>query len=135
MKVNYTDKRGYIQTPEVITANISSYSLVDSTLNILQSAFFNYSSKGLVDYNRSSFNYSLYQMVAGRIINVRVSLVDRMGESIITNTTNDTEGGNITVHLIHLGTRNPTEYGKRVERIVNFTGYNLLPNGILMKSI
>ena len=73
-------------------------------------------------------------MIAGNNLVVRVSLVDSMDQPASDVTSNLTLG-NLTVHLIHSNTRNPQEYGKRVERLVHFTGAVVTTTGTLVRSI
>jgi hypothetical protein len=109
--------------PENFNGNLSAYAIVDSTINITQGAFVNYTMRTFIDFTKSNFNFSLYQMIAGKSLIVRVSLLNRMGDTILnlTGDKNETEG-DLTVHLIHTNTRNAAEFGRRIERIVNFSG-------------
>ena len=79
MKINYTERIGFVTRPDVLMQDLKTYSIIDSAMNFTDFAFMGYSPKFVVDYDRSSFSYSLYQMIAGRRIVVRANLLDSVG--------------------------------------------------------
>jgi hypothetical protein len=80
-------------------------------MNVISQAFVGNRSRSEIDYEKSSFSYSQYQMIAGRRIIVRVNLLDNVSLSIINVTGNNSLIlRNLTVHLISTNPRNQNEY-------------------------
>ncbi len=132
MKINYTERIGFVTRPDVLMQDLKTYSIIDSAMNFTDVAFMGYSPKFVVDYDRSSFSYSLYQMIAGRRIVVRANILDSVGQPVLNIPNNNTMAlRNITVHLISVNTRNPAEYSKRIERILNFSDAQIFLNGTI----
>lgn len=48
-------------------------------MNVTDLAFMGYGPKFVIDYDRSSFSYSMYQIIAGRRIVVRANILDTAG--------------------------------------------------------
>jgi hypothetical protein len=94
----------------------------------------NYTRRGLLDLEKSSFSYSPYTMIAGRNLVLRVFLVDSMALPANDVYSNQTLG-NITIHMIHANVRNPAEYGKRLERVLNLSDATVASNGEIVRSI
>ena len=110
------------------------YSIFDSNLTLTSNAFMNYTGRGLLDLEKSSFSYSPYTMIAGRNLVVKVSLVDSMGlpaNDVYSNLTL----GNLTIHMVHANVRNPADYGKRLERVLNLSDATVTSNGEIVRSI
>ena len=120
--------------PTNVVGNHSMYSIFDSNLTLTSNAFMNYTGRGLLDLEKSSFSYSPYIMIAGRNLVVRVFLVDSMGlpaNDVYSNLTL----GNLTIHMVHANVRNPADYGKRLERVLNLSDATVTSNGEIMRSI
>jgi len=132
--MNYTEKRGVILMPPNLVGNLSLYSIFDSNLTLTSNAFLNYTRRGLLDLEKSSFSYSPYTMIAGRNLVIRVSLVDSMGLQANDVHSNLTLG-NITIHMVHANVRNPADYGKRLERVLNLSDASVTSNGEIVRSI
>jgi hypothetical protein len=79
VKINYTERIGFVTRPDILMQDLKTYSIIDSAMNFTDVAYMGYSTKFVVDYDRSSFSYSLYQMVAGRRIVVRANILDSVG--------------------------------------------------------
>ena len=120
--------------PPNLVGNLSLYSIFDSNLTLTSNAFLNYTRRGLLDLEKSSFSYSPYTMIAGRNLVIRVSLVDSMGLQANDVHSNLTLG-NITIHMVHANVRNPADYGKRLERVLNLSDASVTSNGEIVRSI
>ncbi len=120
--------------PTNVVGNLSLYSLFDSNLTLTSNAFMNYTRRGLLDLEKSSFSYSPYTMIAGRNLVLRVSLVDSMGQPANDVYSNLTLGS-LTIHLVHANVRNPADYGKRLERMLNFSDAIVTSNGEIVRPI
>lgn len=79
MKINYTERVGIVNRPDIFTQDLRTYSIIDSMMNVTDLAFMGYGPKFVIDYDRSSFSYSMYQMIAGRRIVVRANILDTAG--------------------------------------------------------
>jgi hypothetical protein len=111
-----------VTRPDILMQDLKTYSIIDSAMNFTDLAFMGYSPKFVIDYDRSSFSYSQYQIIAGRRILVRANILDSVGQPVLNIPNNNTMAlRNITVHLISVNTRNPAEFTKRIERILNFS--------------
>jgi hypothetical protein len=94
----------------------------------------NYTRRGQLDLERSSFSYSPYTIIAGRNLVLRVSLVDSMSQPANDVYSNLTLG-NVTIHMVHANIRNPVDYGKRLERVLNFSDATISSNGEIVRPI
>jgi hypothetical protein len=122
VKINYTERVGVVTRPEFFSQDLRTYSIIDSLMNMTDLAFMGYLPKFMIDYDRSSFSCSLYQIIAGRRIVVRVNILDSAGQRVLNIPNNNTLAlRNLTLHLISVNTRNPAEYTRRIERVLNFS--------------
>ncbi len=79
VRINYTERAGIVTRPDTFTQDLRTFSIIDSLMNVTDLAFMGYGPKFVIDFDRSSFSYSLYQMIAGRRLVVRANILDLAG--------------------------------------------------------